>query len=238
MSNEKKTKWEIGATITAGNNAYSLAKSYSTDIETRLQPDEMAQLKSNTIELEVRRSGQAEILTLQKSKTLSQDEIASKLHDAIVGLRNIVKYNNTVTPDILKAFGVGEKLVKPINSVMAGANTLISAYNEYPEWSKSAGIIESDITEISDLLIRLTKAEEVQNNAMFTRKSKTMDKNVLQRAVEDEVSKISVLGQYIFRIKDAAVAKLFEDLIPASSRVKSDTVTVKSDTITDEKVNG
>ncbi len=60
---------------------------------------------------------------------------------------------------------------------------------------------------------------------MFTRKSKTMDKNILQRAVEDEVSKISALGQHVFLNKDAAVAKLFEDLIPSPNKVKAENPT-------------
>jgi len=225
MLNERKTKWEIGATISAGKNAYALALIHRTEIEPRLQPDELEELKSNTAELEARRSGQTERLVDQKSKTIGQGEIISMLHDSIVDLRRVVKYSGSVTPDILKSYGVGEKLNNNISSMVAGANIIISAYKQFTAWSNSVGIIEVDITEMSDIIAKLSQAEEVQDNAMFTRKSKTLDKNVLQRTVEDEVSKISALGQYVFRSKDAAVVKLFEDLIPTVSKAKSDTAT-------------
>ena len=222
MTNDKKPKWEIGATISAGNNAYTTAIKYRTDLEPRLQPDELEQFKANNTELEARRSGQTEHLVGQKSKTLSQGDIIIVLRNTVVSIRNIVKNNSTVTSDILKAFGVGEKINSTINSVVAGGNIVVSAYKENTAWSNSAGIIETDIAEISHLVARLTKAEELQGNAMFIRKSKTMDKNILQRAVEDEVSKISALGQHVFLNKDAAVAKLFEDLIPSPNKVKAE----------------
>ncbi|GEM_PF-1485032 len=220
MTNDRKPKWEIGATISAGYKAHTLAIRYSTDLEPRLQPDELEQFKANNTELEARRSGQTEHLVGQKSKTLSQGDIIIVLHDTVLSIRNIVKNNSTVTSDILKAFGVGETIKSTISSVVAGGNIVVSAYKENTAWSNSAGIIEIDIAEISHLVARLTKAEELQGNAMFIRKSKTMDKNILQRAVEDEVSKISALGQHVFLNKDAAVAKLFEDLIPSLSKVK------------------
>jgi hypothetical protein len=222
MTNDRKPKWEIGATISAGYKAHTLAIRYSTDLEPRLQPDELEQFKANNTELEARRSGQTEHLVGQKSKTLSQGDIIIVLRNTVVSIRNIVKNNCTVTSDILKAFGVGEKINSTINSVVAGGNIVVSAYKENTAWSNSAGIIETDIAEISHLVSRLNRAEELQSNAMFTRKSKTMDKNILQRAVEDEVSKISALGQHVFLNKDAAVAKLFEDLIPSITKVKAE----------------
>lgn len=225
MTNDRKPKWEIGATISAGYKAHTLAIRYSTDLEPRLQPGELEQFKANNTELEARRSGQTEHLVGQKSKTISQDDIATELHDNVVSIRNIVKSNCTVTSDILKAFGVGEIINSSINSVVAGGNIIVSAYKENTAWSNSAGIIETDIAEISHLVARLTKAEELQGNAMFIRKSKTMDKNILQRAVEDEISKISALGQHVFLNKDAAVAKLFEDLIPSPNKVKAENST-------------
>ncbi|NOU16973.1 MAG: hypothetical protein HOO91_05380 [Bacteroidales bacterium] len=77
-------------------------------------------------------------------------------------------------------------------------------------------------TSFINTLLFGIKAEELQGNAMFTRKSKTMDKNIFQRAVEDEVSKISALGQHVFLNKDATVAKLFEYLIPSPNKIKAE----------------
>jgi hypothetical protein len=222
MNTEKKPKWDIGETITAGKNTYNLLLMHRTELEPRLQPDELATFLSNTNELEARRSGQTETLVDQKSKTLSQGEAIIRLRTTGVGVRSIVKSSSSATPDILKAFGVGERINDTVTSVVAVGNIIITAYKTHTAWCNSVGILESDIVEISELVARLTKAGDVQENAMFTRKSKTMSKNVLQRAVEDEVSKISALGQHVFRHKDAAIAKMFEDLIPTTSRAKSE----------------
>ena len=199
------------------------AVKYRTYLEARLQPDELDELNSNTTELEARRSGQTEVLVNQKSKTLGQEEVIAKLKETVVGIRNIVKSSSSVTTDISKAFGVGEKIFGTVTSVVAGGNIVITGYKSFTAWSNSAGILEADITEISELVAKLSQAEQVQGNAMFTRKAKTMDKNVLQRAVEDEVSKISALGQHVFRHKDPAIAKLFEDLIPSTGKSKPET---------------
>lgn len=234
MINEKKTKWDIGSTIIAGNNAYTLVTKHLASLELRLNPDELNQLKANLSELENHRSGQSESLVEQKSKTLSQGEKSTLLHNDVMSIRNIVKSNNTATSDIMKAYGVGEKTKMSVSNAIAGGNIIITAYNAYTDWSNKAGILESDITEISDLVADLSKAEKVQNNAMFTRKSKTMDKNVLQRMVEDEISKLSALGQHIFRLKDPAIAKQFENLIPSNGKTKIETTPEKAST-TEEK---
>jgi hypothetical protein len=51
-----------------------------------------------------------------------------------------------------------------------------------------------------------------------------MDKNTLQRAIEDEVTKISGLGFHEYEITNPDVAALFAGLIPGSSKPpKNDT---------------
>lgn len=60
----------------------------------------------------------------------------------------------------------------------------------------------------------LTTADDVQEKAKFERKAKTLDKNTLQREVENLVTKISAVGARVFRKKEPGVARLFEGLIP------------------------
>jgi hypothetical protein len=213
MENQKKPKWEIGITISKGKQSVSLVGTYESDLQTRLQPDEANQHKANVAELEVRQSGQSETLVTQKSKTLGQDEAIDVLHASIINIRNIVK---SVNPpgEISKAYGVGEKIIKTVVGVTAAANMVLTAYQANTGWSNNTGIIESDMEEISALKETLGQADDVQETSKFLRKSKTMGKNVLQRAVEDEVTKISALGILEFQKKDPAVATLFAGLIP------------------------
>jgi len=61
--------------------------------------------------------------------------------------------------------------------------------------------------------------EKVQDDSMYVRKAKTMDKNTLQREVEDEVSRLSSLGGRHYS-KNPTVRVQFEDLIPAAHKAK------------------
>jgi len=217
MENEKKPKWDIASAVEKGNQSVSLVETYAAEIVPRLQPDEMAQHRANIQELNNRRAGQKENLVNQKSKTLGQDEAIAALYSMIMSLRSVVKSNNTVTAEILKAFGVGEKASQTVSGVTAAANIVISAYKANTAWCNLAGIIEADITEIQELSARVDQAESAQGVSMYTKKSKTMDKNTLQRAIEDEVTKLSALGIHALMKKNPAAAALFEGLIPSSS---------------------
>jgi hypothetical protein len=95
---------------------------------------------------------------------------------------------------------------------------VITAYNSFTAWSNLAGIIEADIVEIQALTAQLSTVDVAQESSKFTRKSKTMDKNQLQRAVEDEVTKLSALGVHVFHAKDPAISALFAGLIPSSAK--------------------
>ena len=213
MTEAKRPKWDISIAILKGKQAVSLAKTYETDLQPRLQVDELGQFESNVTELEVRRSGQSEQLVTQKSKTLGQDEVMADLHQTIISIRNIVKSAGP-TSEVSQAFGVGEKITNSVDSVVAASNMILSAYQANAEWSAQAGIIEADMTEITGLLEQLETADDIQETSKFTRKSATMDKNTLQRAVEEEITRLSVLGIRVFEKSDPATAKLFADLIP------------------------
>jgi hypothetical protein len=216
MENDKRPKWDIASTIEKGNQSVSLVETYAADIVPRLQPDEMAQLRANLQELSNRRAGQTENMVSQKSKTLGQDEAIAALYNTLMSIRGIVKGNVTATAEIVKAYGVGERNSQTVSGVTAGANIVISAYKAYTAWSNQAGIIEADITEIQELSARVNQAETAQGETMFVKKSQTMDKNTLQRAIEDEITKLSALGIHVLKTKNPAAAALFAGLIPGS----------------------
>lgn len=215
MNSTPKPKWDIGVAISKGTQSVTLLGIYKSNLEPRLKPDESAQHQANVVELAKRRSGQPEAIVDQKSKTMGQDDAIRELHGCVIHLRNIVKSSNP-TAEIAKAYGVGESVTHSVSGVVAASNMVVTAYNENTEWSNNAGIIEADMEEVATLQEALGTADTEQESSKFTRKSKTMDKNVLQRAVEDEVTKIAALGTHVFIKKDPAVAALFADLIPSS----------------------
>jgi hypothetical protein len=213
MESNKKPKWETGVAIIKGKQSISLLETYQVELQPRLQPDEAAQHKANVTDLEARHSGQSEALTEQKSKTRGQNEAIGDLRQIVVNIRDIVK-SSGASGEISKAYGVGEKINGTVSSVTAAANMVITAYGTYGEWSTGTGILESDITEIETMKQELEQANDIQESSKFTRKAGTMSKNVLQRTVEDEITKISALGNFVFAKSNPAVAVLFKELIP------------------------
>jgi hypothetical protein len=213
----KKAKWDIGVAISKGKQSISLLETYQSAFGARLTTNDIDQHKANVTELEKRRAGQQENLSNQKSKTSGQEVAINLLHNRVASIRNVVKGNNP-SPEILKAYGVGEKFILTVSGVTAAANMVITAYHDHTSWSNAAGLIDADMEEISALADALNTADNVQETTIFNRKSATMDKNTLHRAVEDMVTKISTLGVHEFAIKNPGVAALFADLIPGSSK--------------------
>jgi hypothetical protein len=216
MSDLKLPKWEIGQSVYAGNQGYALAKKYQSDIEGRLKPGEIEELGTGVTELERKRAGQSEVLTSQKSKTQDQNITVDTLHQDVMDIRNTVKAVSD-NAGILKAFGIGENIHKNVSSVTAGGNMILNGYADHKDWANNeTGILDEDMEIISAEILALSSADGVQENSIFQRKASTMDKNTLQRRVEDLVIKISVTGVRVFRKKDPAVVALFEGLIPKS----------------------
>lgn len=214
MNDLKLPRWEIGQTIYAANQAVALGNKYKVDIESRLKPGELDELGSFVPELEGRRAGQSETLTSQKARTQDQNITVDTLHQDVMDIRNTVKGVSDNT-GILKAFGIGENIHKNVSSVTAAGNMVLQGYADHTEWANNeAGILDEDIEIINADVLALSTADTVQENSKFQRKASTMDKNTLQRRVEDLVIKISVTGIRVFRKKDPAVVPLFEGLIP------------------------
>jgi hypothetical protein len=219
---EKDTKWLLNQAIEAGKKSLPLATAYEAAITPRLEPDELKQHEANVIELAARQSGQKQNLSDQKSKTGKQDEVIGKINSKVVGIHNMVRSKNP-TLEISEAFGIGQRIILTIGGVTAAANIVMDGFKKFPEWSKSAGIIEADNTKLKELLVTLGSSDKVQVDSMFTRKAKTMGKNELQRTVEDGVTRISAIGAHVFNDENPAVARLFEDLIPGTSKEKTET---------------
>lgn len=206
-------KWDIATAIDKGRKVYELALKYDAELKRRLKPGEVELLGDELAELELRRSGQAEKLIDQKAKTKSQDEAALVLKDLIIDLRQMVK-NAGAGADVKKAFGIGEPILfKKVDSVRSAANVFISAFDTYKQWAvDEAAILDDDIVEIKTLLAGLSNADSLQEKAKVNRKMKTMDKNVLQRKIEDQVGRICAFGIREFRRSKPEVARLFEQI--------------------------
>lgn len=221
MENDTKPKWDLGATIRSGDEAHALATKYISEIEKRLKPDELTQFEIHVDALAKRRPAQQENLITQKSKTQGQEEIKELLHKDVISVRRVVKANNA-SNEIQKAYGVGENMNNMVSSVIAAGNIVVKAYDMYKDWSTNeAGILEEDIAEIANGIKELEAAAGIQNSSVIGRKDGTMDKNVLQRMVEDEITRISAIGSHAFRKKNPAVATMFENLIPNGTKSKA-----------------
>jgi hypothetical protein len=218
MADEKKPKWELSEALNSGKESLLLLETYGTELTPRLQVGEKEQHTANVAELEERQSGQKQTLAGQMSSTSSQDAVINNLNKTVASLRKVVMGNNS-TEEIRKAFAIGTKITHSVSSATAAGKIVQDAYAKYPDWCKKAGILESDITAVSNLIKLLGTVEKEQDGTVYTRKSKTMSKNSLQRAVEDGSTRISVIGAHHF-LSNPAVAAQFDALIPTTPEVK------------------
>lgn len=211
-------KWDIGTTIFRGHQAIGLLDKFPNDLSRRLKPEEMELLRTGVPELEMRQSGQPENLNLQKVSTQGKKQSLENIHTNIIDFRGMVKAA-TSDAQILKAFGVGENLnIKSPRDQRAAANMIINGYNTNSSWAKEkAGMLEEDLLELEAQSSKLTDVDSMQEQAKLNRKVKTIDKDVLQRQIEDLITKFSAVGIKEFRTKNPALIPLFEALVSSSS---------------------
>jgi hypothetical protein len=232
MSELKRQKWDKGDAVNKGKQSLSLLETYNAELSPRIPEDEREQHTANVAELEKRIPAQSTNLSGQKSTTAAQNETIKTIGKRVGSIRNIVMSTNA-SQEIKKAFGVGVKYSTTVMGVAGAVDTIVKAYNQYTAWSNGAGIIAKDIAELTALEASLYSADTKQGESIYARKAATMDKNTLQRTVEDGISKISALGVQEFELNNPAVAKLFADLIPsypsaakkAASKAKAKTTT-------------
>jgi hypothetical protein len=211
MKRGKQIKWELSEAIKRGKKSLLLLGTYGEEMAHRFKVGEREQHTANVDELEQREAGQAQTLSDQMSKTKNQEDTILQLHDLVIAIRKIVKGANA-SKEIKVAYGVGMRIMHTQSSATAAGKILIDAYNNFETWSNNAGIVESDIDMVDEKLEKLKAAEKAKGDSVFIRKSKTTDKNTLQRHVEDMVTRISAMGQLHF-LSNPTVAKLFADLI-------------------------
>lgn len=209
-------KWLIADVITSGRQAKELSKQYRDEIVKHMKLTEIEELETGMDELDSSKAGQSEKLVEQKTETKNKDLLLSDFHTIIIDIRGLVKAAPKVTAEKSSAFGVGVKTKSNVVSEnVAAANMIIDSFEKYKEWAiDEAGIVEDDIALLKTSRDQLKNADESQDKKVFERKVTTVDKNVLQRRIEELITKVSAVGAMAFRTKQPSLVPLFEGLIP------------------------
>lgn len=220
--NSVNPRWKIERTLDHGKAAWELYTKHQPDLEKRLKPGQAQTLKSGLELLGDAKAGQTEVLTIQKTKTQTKEKILADLFDSVGDLKTMIR-NATNDHGILKAFGIGETVnSNSISSVQAATNTFITAYNDNTQWAQAeTGILQEDIARLESLETDLENSSSNQGAAKMNRKVKTVDKNTLQRQVEDITARISGAGVLTYRFSRPELVPLFEALVPSSNGTKN-----------------
>ncbi|HEX3007583.1 MAG TPA: hypothetical protein VHO90_08210 [Bacteroidales bacterium] len=226
MPETKQVKWDGGIVVIKGKQSVSLFKAHQTELKPRMAEEEFNQHDANVTEFEKRLSGQSTNLATQKSSTSAQDQIAETINMRVISVRRTIKASNP-TDEIKNAYGIGNKLSSTVGGASAAVAVTSAAYNKFKVWSNSAGILEKDITELNTLETSLYSADDSQEDTKYQRKAATMNKNTLQRNIEDKITKISSIGIQEFQLTNPELAKLFGGLIPSSAPKKKKPATPK-----------
>jgi hypothetical protein len=216
--NNAAPKWLIADVITYGRQAKELSKQYRDEIVRRMKLAELEELETGIDGLDSSKAGQSEKLVVQKTGTKNKDLLLSGFHISIIDIRGLVKAAPKVTAEKLSAFGVGMKTKgNTVSENIAAANMIIDSFEKFKEWAISeAGILEEDIELLKTSRDQLKGADESQDIKVLERKVTTVDKNVLQRRIEELITKVSAVGVVAFRTKQPSLVPLFEALIPGN----------------------
>jgi hypothetical protein len=214
--NIKKPKWKLQKAVSKGRSAINLVKTYQEKIIDRLAPGEFDKLQTGVDVLATKGSGQTETLNAQKTETKSVDSKLIQAYDGVSAIRKLVT-KTTNDKEIRTAFGIGTKVAhNSISEIKASINIIAEGYKRFTGWANSSGIIESDITDLKALIPQLTTAITTRDETKTGRSTTTVDKDVIQRTVEDIVTKISGIGVLAFHKSNPELVPLFEALIPGS----------------------
>jgi hypothetical protein len=220
--NSKKPKWKLQKAISKAHSAINLVKKYQGKIIDRLTPGEFDRLLVNLTLLEKKGSGQTETLIVQKTETQSVGSKSNEAYESVSAIRKLVT-KTTSDKEIRTAFGIGTKVSSnSISELKASINIIAEGYRKFTEWANSSGIIESDISALQAFIPLLTTAINTREEAKTGRTTTTIDKDVIQRSVEDIVTKISGIGVLVFHQSNPELVALFEALIPGSDSSDDD----------------
>jgi len=216
---QQAPKWPVRRIAEVGHRALELAQQHRADLEERLAPALLDGLAADLAIFEGKRSETMRAPAELAALTRDQERAAETAHALVVAVRQAIARVGG-TPAQRKEFGVGMRVDRRnVARVVAGLDAVIAACSKYPELSRQAGVLTSDIEKARALRAALVTADARQEAKKQARKLPTAQRNAAARRIAAAVDAIIAAGLVRF-CDDPSTAKDFLSLVPSSSRAR------------------
>jgi hypothetical protein len=216
-----KPKWDINSTIQSGHRTLELAEHHVEALTPRLPSGLIDGLESDLTTVEGKVASSIIAPSVLKSLTADQNAATTNGHAFVVAVREaIVRARATDTQR--RAFGVGLPIQRNlVSQVSAGLTAVIDGMTRYPDLSRSAGLLESDLDAARAMLETINATNAVQERGKEVRKLTTAARNAAAVRLEKAIDRVAGVGALTF-FAQPEIAKQFRELIPKSRRSRSD----------------
>ncbi len=195
----------------------ALAEEFKAQLEPRLGAGVLDGLRCYLEEFDGKRAEASNALGTLKLATREQEEaVAHAIALLSVGRRALVRAGANVTQR--QAFGITKKYdAKVVGSVVAALDSFLVGAGKYPELTRAAGMLSSDLDEMKALRDGLIAADQSQEAKKSARKEPVLQRNAAQKRIERAIDDIVNAGLLAF-VKDPATSRRFAELVPSARR--------------------
>ena len=210
----KQARLSADQVVILGTAAHKLAVDHRADIEPRVEAGAIDHLIEDVNSLRGDSRGTV-VANVQKKEATSNKGDAVELGFSIAHtFREALKKKHRKDKSLLKAFGVGNRMVKEKASTVSDSLKLIlEGIQKHNAEAKAAGILPADIAQATQALADLDTTGGAQTEKKVTAKQATAARARTQQRIEDTVDGIIGAALFAFRTQPD-VLKQFTDLTP------------------------
>lgn len=210
-------KWKEANALERGKEAHRLATLHKAAIEERLPAGCADGLEADLALLGASAVERGAAATRKKGRTGAKLDAAAAGKDFVSTTRNAAKRTPGIGAGVLKSLGVGEDVSKKSDKAVAKAmKAILDELGENPALVQTLGMLQSDLDDARKIQEKLAGAAKAQQEAGVESKQKKLDRDAVQRRIEDAVDLISSRGALAFRAGDQVVRQQFDALVSRS----------------------
>lgn len=199
--------------------AHALAIAYEAALKSRLPEDILDGLTADLVALGVQVPGVKLARAKVKAATAGQGEALAHGYALVTAVRMAVSRSDA-TRDVRKEYGVGVKVSpKVVKDVKAVLMQIIDRANAHPAEAAAAGLVPSDIVDLSKALEAVKDADHGQEKLRAGAPLTTQERNQTARRILSVIDRIATAGVLHFAAKETERAR-FEALIRRSKPKK------------------
>lgn len=209
-----KVKWSPADLSRVGRAALALATGKKATLEARLPAGLLDGLAADLDAFDGKQSAATLATEALREATRTQDAAARAAVDFMGHLRAAVVRAQPPAA-VRAAFGLSLRPnVNKVSSVVAALDAAVDGATRYPDVTREAGVLSSDVDRLKALRTALASADAKQESTKLTKKLPVVDRRQVQARIEKATDTIINAGAMAFADKPDE-AQLFRSLVPS-----------------------